>query len=60
MITIHPDSDRVTLINVFSCEPKFQYDLVKAWRDATEIELGGLLGSLIGDGCRALIAPPRR
>jgi hypothetical protein len=30
------------MINAFSCEPKTQDDLVKAWQDATEIELGRL------------------
>lgn len=44
MITIHRNSDLVTLINAFSCEPKFQGDLIKAWHDATEIELGRLPG----------------
>jgi hypothetical protein len=32
------------MINAFSCEPKTQDDLVKAWQDATEIELGRLAG----------------
>jgi len=44
MITIHRNSGLVTLINAFSCEPKFQGDLVKAWREATEVELGRLSG----------------
>src|SRR5215470_6231181 len=41
MITIQYNSGLVTLINAFSCEPKFQGDLVKA---ATEVELGRLSG----------------
>jgi Flp pilus assembly pilin Flp len=44
MITIRSDQNLVTLINAFSCEPKTQDDLVKAWQDATEIELGRLPG----------------
>lgn len=44
MITIHRNSGLVTLINAFSCEPRAQDDLIKAWRNATEVELGGLPG----------------
>jgi Antibiotic biosynthesis monooxygenase len=44
MITIRGEQNLVTLINAFSCEPKTQDDLVKAWQDATEIELGRLPG----------------
>jgi hypothetical protein len=44
MITIHRDSELVTLINSFSCEPTKQDDLINAWQQATEAELGGLPG----------------
>jgi hypothetical protein len=44
MITIQRNDELVTLINVFSREPEFQNDLIKAWQGATEAELGGLAG----------------
>jgi len=44
MITIRSDSGLTTLINAFSCEPATQADLIRAWREATEAELGGLPG----------------
>jgi hypothetical protein len=44
VISICRDHGIVTLINAFSCEPKAQNELIKAWQDATEIELGQLPG----------------
>lgn len=44
MITIHRERELVTLINSFTCEPTKQDDLINAWREATDAELGGLPG----------------
>ena len=44
MITITEDGGVVTLINVFSCEPKNQQHLIDAWIRATENTLGRLPG----------------
>jgi Antibiotic biosynthesis monooxygenase len=44
MITIDRKSTIVTLINAFSCEPSSQSDLIRAWLQATETDLGNLPG----------------
>ena len=44
MITITQNGDRVTLINVFTCEPENQQALIDAWIRATEETLGKLPG----------------
>ena len=46
MITITEDAGVVTLINVFSCEPQNQQQLIDTWIRATENTLGGLPGIL--------------
>ena len=44
MITIDKESSVVTLINVFTCEPNTQQDLIDTWVRATEATLGKLPG----------------
>ena len=44
MITITQNGDTVTLINVFSCEPQNQQQLIDLWIRATEERLGKLPG----------------
>jgi hypothetical protein len=40
MITISKAADVVTLINVFTCEPESQQQLIEEWIRATEAALG--------------------
>lgn len=44
MVTMAPDEDLVTLINVFSCEPQNQQRLLDSWIHTTEERLGKLPG----------------
>ena len=44
MITITRDGGVVTLINVFSCDPQTQQQLIDSWIRATEETLGKLPG----------------
>lgn len=44
MIAITQNGDGVTLINVFSCEPQNQQQLVDSWIRVTEEKLGKLPG----------------
>lgn len=44
MVTITQNGDVVTLINVFSCEPENQRQLIDSWIRATEETLGKLPG----------------
>jgi hypothetical protein len=44
VITIDQESNVVTLINVFTCQPNTQTDLVNTWIRATEATLGKLPG----------------
>lgn len=46
MITITQGGDIVTLINVFTCEPAMQQELINAWIRATKETLGKLPGIL--------------
>jgi hypothetical protein len=44
MITINQDGGTVTLINVFTCEPGAQQQLVDTWIQATKDILGKVPG----------------